>query len=249
MDLGIAGRVALVTGASSGLGLGIARALVAEGARVAISSRSWERISRAASELGASPFVFDSDDPARAGELVGQVEETLGPVEILVANTGGPPAGPDALGFDRDQWEAAYRTLVRTPLELVRAVMPGMRARRWGRVLASSSSVVREPVPNLVLSNAHRSALLAAFKTLSRQVAADGVTVNTLLPGRIDTARLREVYGSQEAIERFVRDEIPAGRLGSVDEYGAAAAFLCSERAAYITGVTLLVDGGLTRAV
>jgi 3-oxoacyl-[acyl-carrier protein] reductase len=249
MDLGIAGRVALVTGASSGLGLGIARALVAEGAKVAISSRSWDRISEAATLAGASPFVFDADDPSKAGALIAEVEAGVGPVEILVANSGGPPVGPDALGFDATQWEAAYRTLVRTPIELARHAVPGMRARGWGRILASSSSVVREPLPNLVLSNVHRSALLGAFKTLARQVAPDGVTVNTLLPGRIDTDRLRTVYGSQEAVDRMAREEIPAGRLGRVEEYAAAAAFLCSERASYITGVALLVDGGLTRGV
>jgi 3-oxoacyl-[acyl-carrier protein] reductase len=249
MDLGIAGRVALVTGASSGLGLGIARALVAEGARVAISSRTWDRISEAASLAGASPFVFDAGDPSKAAALISEVEAGVGPVEILVANTGGPPVGPDALGFDAAQWDAAYRTLVRTPIELARHAVPGMRARGWGRILASSSNVVREPLPNLVLSQAHRSALLAAFKTLARQVAHEGVTVNTLLPGRIDTDRLRTVYGSQEAVDRMAREEIPAGRLGRVEEYAAAAAFLCSERASYITGVALLVDGGLTRGV
>jgi 3-oxoacyl-[acyl-carrier protein] reductase len=248
MELGLDGRVALVTGASRGIGLGIAHELAADGARVAISSRSPERIGIAAAEIGARPFVHESADLDAAPQLLDRVEEELGPVEILVTNTGGPPAG-GPLGLPLDGWEAAYRDLVLGPMALIEHAAPGMRERGFGRILNVASSAVREPMPNLVLSNAHRSAMVSAFKTLARELIADGVTLNTLLPGRIATDRLAELFGSLDDAEDMARREVPAGRLGTVEEMAAAAAFLCSERAGYITGVTLLVDGGLTRSV
>jgi 3-oxoacyl-[acyl-carrier protein] reductase len=245
MDLGISGKVALVTGASKGLGLGVASALAREGARVAISSRSRERVEAAAATIGAVGFVHDAADVDGAAALVHQVEATVGPIDILIANSGGPPAGPDALGFTHEQWRHAYNLLLLGAIALIEAALPGMRARRWGRVLSLSSSVVREPSPNLVLSSAHRAGLLAALKPIARQVARDGVTVNTLLPGVIATDRAREL--GADSPERLA--EVPMGRLGTVEEFAAAAAFLCSERASYVTGTTLLVDGGATRAV
>jgi len=249
MDLGLTGKVALVTGASKGLGLGIARALAAEGARVAVSSRSRERIDAAAREIGARGYIHDSNDLEAAPKLVETVERDLGPLDILVANTGGPPANADPLGFTQEQWEDAYRSLVLAPMALVELALPGMRERRFGRVLAVSSSAVREPIPALMLSNAHRSGLLAAFKTLAREVAADGVTVNSVLPGRIATDRIVETSGSMEAAKRWAEEQVPARRLGTVEEFGAVAAFLCSAPAAYVTGAAVLVDGGLTKSV
>ncbi len=246
MDLGIAGRVAFVTGASKGLGFGIARALSDEGARVAISSRSRERVDAAAASIAARGFVHDSGAVDDTGELVDAVEAALGPVDILVTNTGGPPAGRDALNFTREQWEAAYRHLVTAPLALVERVVPGMRERGWGRIVNVSSTAAREPIPTLMLSNAHRAGTLAAFKTLARQLAADGITMNTLLTGRIATDRLIDLAGgSREAAEAAASDEVPARRLGTVEEYAAGAAFLCSEPASYITGAALPIDGGL----
>ena len=249
MDLGLKGRTALVTGASKGLGFGIARALAAEGASVAVSSRSREGIDAAARSLGARGYVHDSAEPESTSELVDAAQADLGPLDILVANTGGPPPGADPLGFSRQQWEAAYRSLVLTPMALVERVLPGMRERGFGRVVAVSSSAVREPIPVLMLSNAHRGGLLGAFKTLARAVAADGVTVNSVLPGRIATDRTVETAGSREEAERRARSEIPAARLGTVEELAAVAAFLCSEPAGYVTGTAVLVDGGLTRGV
>lgn len=251
MDLGIAGKVALVTGASKGLGFGIASALAAEGATVAVASRSRERIDAAAARIdGARGYVHDTSAPAPAArDLLDAVARDLGPVDILVVNGGGPPAGSDALGFTTEQWEAAYRSLVLGPMDLVQAAVRSMRERGWGRVLAVSSSAVREPIPNLVLSSSHRAGLLAAFTTIARQVAADGITVNTLLPGRIATDRIVENYGSVERAAALAADEIPAGRLGTLEEFAAAATFLCSTPASYITGTALLVDGGLTRSI
>lgn len=249
MDLGLSGRTALVTGASRGLGLGIASALAAEGARVAVSGRSRERIDAAAADIGARAYVHDSGDLDGAGRLIDAVEADLGPLDILVTNTGGPPAGPDALGFEREQWEGAYRTLVLAPMALIEAAVPRMRERSFGRILNVSSTSVREPIANLMLSNAHRASMLAGFKTLARQLASDGITLNTLLTGRIATDRIAEIYGSSEVAERAAADEVPAGRLGTVEEYGAVAAFLCSGQAAYVTGAALPVDGGMMQSV
>jgi 3-oxoacyl-[acyl-carrier protein] reductase len=246
MDLGLSGRVALVTGASKGLGRGIAAALAAEGARVAVTSRSRERIEAAAAETGARLAIpHDGSDLDGVPGLVEQVEAELGPIEILVTNTGGPPPGPDPLGFHRDQWEESYRTLVLFPVALVERVIPGMRERGWGRIVNVSSTSVREPIDGLMLSNAHRTATLGAFKTISRQVASDGVTLNTLLTGRIATDRILDMAGSREAAEEAAREQVPAGRLGTVEEYAAVAVFLCSEPASYVTGAALPVDGGL----
>jgi 3-oxoacyl-[acyl-carrier protein] reductase len=248
MDLGLDGRVALVTGASRGIGSGIARALAADGAQVAVSSSSRERIEAAAAEIGARGYVHDTTDLDAAPRLVERVEQELGPVEVLVANTGGPPGG-DPLEFTREQWQDAHRELMLGPMALIEAALPGMRERGFGRILNVSSSAAREPIPNLMLSSAHRSGMLATFKTLARRVAADGVTFNTILPGRIATDRIAKLYGSLKDAEAVARDEVPAGRLGTVEEIAAAAAFLCSERAGYVTGVALLVDGGLTRSI
>jgi 3-oxoacyl-[acyl-carrier protein] reductase len=237
--------VALVTGASKGLGFGIAQMLAEEGAKVAVSSSSEERIGQVAAKLGATPFVHDARDAAGADRLVEDVHHQVGPLEILVVNSGGPPASPDALSFSLEDWRRAYELLLLGAVALVEAALPGMRERGWGRVLSLSSSVVREPSPVLVLSSSHRAGLLAALKVIARQVAGDGVTVNTLLPGVIDTDRARELGADNPDNLQ----QIPAGRLGTVAEFASAAAFLCSERAGYITGTTLLVDGGASRSV
>jgi 3-oxoacyl-[acyl-carrier protein] reductase len=247
VDLGLDGRVALVTGASRGMGLGIARALAAEGARVAISSRSRERVEQTAAQIGAHAYVHDSDDLDGAVRLVDAVEREVGALDVLVTNTGGPPGG-DPLEFGREQWERAYRALVLAPMALIERAVPGMRERGFGRILNIASVGVLEPVPALILSNAHRSATLAVFKTLARRLAGEGVTLNSLLPGRVATERVAELHGSLEAAEAAAREEVPAGRLGSVEEVAAAGAFLCSAPASYITGVALRLDGGLTQS-
>lgn len=248
MDLGIAGRTAIVGGASAGIGRAIAEALVAEGVAVVLSSRDPERTAVAAGEVGAAAGIaWDTGDVAGADRLADAAEQAVGPIDIVVVNTGGPPAGADPLAFDDAQWEEAHRNLVRSPMALLRRVLPGMRERGWGRVVGVASTSVREPLPGLVLSNAERSAALAAFKTLSREVAGDGVTINTLLTGRIATRRMEAIHGSMDAARSSAAEAVPAGRLGHPDEMAAAAAFLCSDRAAYITGVALPVDGGLLR--
>src|SRR4051812_45519226 len=248
MDLGLDGKVALVTGASQGIGFGIAKELALEGARVAISSRTQERIEAVAEQIGARGYVHDTIDLDAAPALIEAVGRDLGPIDVLVTNTGGPPGG-DPLELTREQWEAAHRELVVAAIEMIELVVPGMRERAFGRVLGISSSAAREPIPSLLLSSAHRPGLLGAFRILAKKLAADGITFNTILPGRIATDRITHLHGSIEKAQEVAREQIPAGRLGNPEELAAAAAFLCSERASYVTGTTLLVDGGLTNSL
>lgn len=249
MDLGLNDRVALVLGASSGIGRAIAAALAREGARVALVSRSAERLEPAVDEIGdaARAFVADTADLDRMTELVGEVEADLGQVEILVLNTGGPPLG-QALDNSVEEWETAFRSLVLAPRLLIEAALPGMRKRGWGRIVNVGSSSTREPIPGLTLSNANRMAAVGLLDTLAREVAADGVTVNTIATGRFATPRLASNYGTIEKAEEVARDEVPAARLGQPEEYADLVAFVCSERSAYLTGTVIPLDGGLTRS-
>jgi 3-oxoacyl-[acyl-carrier protein] reductase len=250
VDLGIEGRTALVMAASKGIGRGIAAALAREGARVAISSRSEEALRDAAGQMDGEVGIFPADtgDLDRLRALPGEVAEALGPVEILVANTGGPPGG-GALDNSLDEWEEAFRSLVLAPRVLIEALLPGMRERRWGRIVNVSSSSIREPIAGLTLSNANRLAALGLLETLSDEVAGDGITVNTVATGMFATDRLADRHGSLEAAEGAARERIPAKRLGMPEEYGDLVAFLCSERAAYLTGAVIPLDGGLLRSV
>jgi 3-oxoacyl-[acyl-carrier protein] reductase len=249
MDLGIAGKVALVMAASKGIGKGIAESLAREGARVAISSRSAERLEEAAAEIGEGTvsLVADTGDLDGLAALPGRVADALGPIEILVLNTGGPPMG-GALEHDLAQWEEAYRSLVLAPKVLADAVVPDMRKRGWGRIVNVGSSSTREPIPYLNLSNSHRMAAVGFLKTLAGEVAGDGITVNTVATGRFATERLLDNAGSLQAAEDSAREQVPARRLGRPEEYGDLVAFLCSQRAAYITGTVIPIDGGLLRS-
>jgi 3-oxoacyl-[acyl-carrier protein] reductase len=250
LELGIEGRVALVLGASKGIGRGIAAALAREGARVAISSRSAEALERAAAELDGKlrPFPADTGDLDRMRGLTAEVASALGPIEILVLNTGGPPPG-GALDHTAQEWEAAFRSLVAAPVTLVEATIGPMRERGWGRIVNVASSAIREPIPGLVLSNANRMAATGFLKTLASEVASDGVTVNTVATGRFETERLADAEGSLEPARAAAREQIPAGRLGSPEEFGDLVAFLCSERAGYLTGTVIPLDGGMLRSL
>jgi 3-oxoacyl-[acyl-carrier protein] reductase len=249
VKLGLENRVALVMGASRGIGRAIAAALAREGAELAIASRSPEKLEQAAAMIGsrATPFAADTTDLDRLGALPAEIEAKLGPIEILVLNTGGPPFG-GALDHELDEWESAYRSLVLAPRVLAGAVVPGMRERGWGRIVNVGSSSTREPIGGLNLSNSHRMAALGFLKTLSREVAADGITVNTVATGRFATERLADASGSLDAAEEAAKREVPAGRLGQPEEYGDLVSFLCSDRAAYVTGAVIPIDGGLLRS-
>lgn len=255
MDLELGGKVALVMGASKGIGRGVAAALAREGARVAIASRSHESIEGAASELARASkadvrgFVADTTDLDSLHLLVRNVNESLGPVAILVTNTGGPPAG-DPLGFERSTWEETYHALVLAPIELIKSVVPGMRELGFGRIVNITSSATREPLPGLMLSNSHRLAAVGAFKTLANELASDGILLNSVGPGPIATDRMAQLRG--RPVEELIRDpypDVPLGRIGTVEEVADVVTFLCSARASYVSGVNLLVDGGLVRAV
>jgi len=255
VDLGIANRVGLVMGASQGIGRAAAASLAREGARVAVASRSPDRIEDAAAALSAEtgsevrPFTADTDAPDTLPALVASVREDMGPVEMLVVNTGGPPVG-DPLSFSREQWESAYRSLVLAPMALIEAVVPDMRARGWGRIVNVTSTSVREPIPGLMLSNAHRPAAVGAFKTLSRELGKDGILLNSVGPGSIATERIASMSGVPlSELRAQPQPDIPLGRLGEPHELGDVIAFLCSERASYVTGVSLMVDGGRSRSV
>jgi len=250
MDLRIEGKTALVMGASKGIGLAIAAALAGEGVRVAMASRSRERVEAAAKEIEGDTTAFeaDTDELDRLAALPDEVASRVGPVEILITNTGGPPLG-GALDHEREVWEEAYRSLVLAPLVLADAVLPGMRERKWGRIVNVGSSSVREPIPHLTLSNANRMAAIGLFKTLATEVASDGITVNTVATGRFATDRLAENWGSWEEMEAKAPEGIPAGRLGQPEEFGDLVAFICSERAAYLTGAVVTLDGGMLRSV
>lgn len=262
MDLGLAGRVALVMAASRGIGRGIATVLAREGARVAIASRSREAVDSAAAEIAVAAvdgdagrsaaevrgFVADTGDLEQLAELPGEVEAALGPVEILVLNTGGPPFG-GALDQDLDVWRDAYDSLVLAPRVLTGAVVPRMRERGWGRIVNVGSSSTREPIPSLNLSNANRMAAVGFLKTLATEAAGDGITVNTVATGLFATDRLADASGSLAGAEADARTDVPAGRLGRPEEYGDLVAFLCSERAAYLTGTVIPLDGGALRSI
>lgn len=250
MDLGIDGRVALVMGASKGIGRAIAAALAGEGARVAIASRSGERLRATAERIDGevTPFEADTADLERLAALPDEVEAQLGTIEILVTNTGGPPLG-GALDADLDAWRQAYEHLVLAPRVLIEAVLPGMSERRWGRIVNVGSSATAEPIPGLALSNAHRRATIGFLKTLAREVADEGITVNDVATGRFATDRLAANWGGREQMEKHAIEGIPAARLGDPAEYGDLVAFLSSERAAYITGISIPIDGGLLHSV
>ena len=258
MDLGIAGRRAVVGGASSGLGRASAEALAAEGCRLAIWSRGGDRLEGVAVDLrtrfGAEVTTIDADaaDPAAAGVVMDRALAALGGVDILVLNAGGPPTA-DPTATDAAGWAHAFQLLATTPIELATLALPGMRERGWGRIVAILSSGVRQPIADLVYSNAGRGALMAWCKTTARLVAADGVTVNGVLPGRLATPRIDSLDAGRATRTGQTVEEvraahiagIPAGRYGRPEELGAYVAYLASEPAGYQTGTFAAIDGGL----
>lgn len=263
MELGIAGKAALVCGSSSGLGRAIADTLAAEGCRVAINGRDEERLNHAlcllrerhpSGEIEA--FRADVSIPEEAEALVHEVNRRFGGVEIMVCNAGGPPAGPFG-ELEKEAWQRALELNLLSTIHLCRTAVPIMRERRWGRIVCLTSIAAKEPVAGLILSTTARAGVLGFAKALADEVAPYGITVNCLCPGYMETDRLIDVIEHRARVSRKSTEEVaadllarvPVGRIGRPEELAAAVAFLASKPAAYITGVALAVDGGYLRAV
>lgn len=261
MDFQIQQRVALVCGAGSGLGQAIAVSLAQEGARVAVTGRNPEKLAHTVeliTRLGgtAQAWQLDLAAPEQFDEILGGIRRHWGDIDILVNNSGGPPPAL-AQGTEGTLWQQQFSVMVASLIQLTDKLLPAMRRRGWGRIITTTSSGVIAPIPNLALSNALRMSLLGWSKTLASEVAADGVTVNVMVPGRIATDRVGQLdaikakreNSSAEAVAEKSRQSIPAGRYGEPQEYGATAAFLASQPASYITGAVIRVDGGLIGSI
>ena len=246
MDLGLNGARALVTAASKGLGMACAAALAQEGARVFIVSRDDARLTQVEKEIGAAGHLaLDLAEPENPSCAVRAAVAALGGLDILICNAGGPPVG-NFQSTQLESWDKGYQLTLMSAVRLAEAALPSLKQSGRGRIINVTSTSVRQPIPNLVLSNAFRSAVTAMAKTLSMEVAPDNITVNNLAPGTMMTDRARELYGDHIP---EVAKSIPMGRLGTPEEYGAVCAFLCSLQAGYVTGQTLGVDGGLLKGV
>jgi 3-oxoacyl-[acyl-carrier protein] reductase len=260
MDLGLQGKRALVLSSSRGLGRGVAESHAAEGAEVMLTARSADRLQATADAINAKgkgrAHAFAADLKGETEAIHQAAVDALGGVDILVANTGGPPART-ALNVEPDAWTPQFEAMVVPIFKLAGLVLPGMLERRWGRILTIASSGVVQPIPNLVISNALRASLVGWSKTLASEVAKDGVTVNLVLPGRIETDRVGELDAinakaqgrTPEDVAAPARATIPAGRYGRVEEFAEVVCFLASERASYVTGSMIRVDGGAVRSV
>jgi 3-oxoacyl-[acyl-carrier protein] reductase len=261
MEFGLKGKTALVLGGGGGLGRAISIALAGEGANVAVAdidSKAITETEAAIAGLNSKTIglVWDLADLSAIDTHISTIERQLSPVDVLVNITGGPPPTP-AVGQDPALWSKHFQSMVLSIIAITDRVLPGMRARKWGRIITSTSSGVVAPIPNLAISNALRLSLVGWSKTLAREVGKDGITANIILPGRIATDRIKFLDEAKAKREgRTVEDvaeestnSIPLGRYGKPEEYGAVVAFLASERAAYITGSVIRVDGGMIASV
>jgi 3-oxoacyl-[acyl-carrier protein] reductase len=242
------GRTAVVCGASSGMGLAIAEALVEEGANVAMFARRRDVLEREAERIGALAVRGDLTVPGDLEKLVDRTEKAFGGVDILVNNGGGPPRGP-AAGVDASAFESAVELLLLPVVRLTNLCLPHLESSGHGRVVNIESSSVREPIDGLALSNSVRPGVVGWAKTMARELGPKGITVNTIAPGRIDTDRLAQVYGTNPRAREQAEGEIPLGRFGRPEEIARVVCFLASDHASYVTGAVIPVDGGLTRSL
>lgn len=262
MNLGLEGKIALVTAASGGLGFATARALAQEGAQVAICSRDQTRAGEAAARISdetgtkVSGYEADVSQASSLESLFAAVTTDLGGLDILVCNAGGPPPG-DFAALDEAKWDLAYSLTLQSVVRSVRLALPHLRSRGGGSILALASSSVKQPIPNLLLSNVFRPAVHGLCKSLASELAGDGIRVNVLSPGRVETERIQQLDEARaqregrplEEIKASSLAAIPLGRLGRPEEFGRVAAFLCSDAASYVTGSSVLVDGGMVRSL
>jgi 3-oxoacyl-[acyl-carrier protein] reductase len=247
MDLALRGKTAIVSGATSGLGLATAESLAGEGANVTMFGRRREQLERESNRIGALGVRGDVTNARDLERVVDRTLEAFGGIDILVWNSGGPPPGA-ASSIPDDQLESAFELLLMPAIRLVRLCLPHLRGSDAGRIIMITSGAVKEPAPHLALSNAFRPGLTGWAKSLSRDVGGDGVTVNCVAPGRIDTARMAEIYG-EDGPPAAELAQIPLGRMGRPREVGDVVCFLASDRASFVSGVTLLVDGGASRSL
>lgn len=262
MNLGLEGKIALVAASSRGLGRAIAAELAAEGARLILCARNEEAVQHAAQEIAESTgaeVIAMQADLSRRDHIYRLAKDALarvGHIDVLVTNAGGPPSGSFE-SLDAGMWDTAYRLTLQSAVELTRCVLPEMKRRRWGRILNVTSITVKQPVENLMLSNSLRAAVTGFARTLANEVAPFGITVNNMLPGYTRTDRVVELAEATsrregvtpEAVMARIESQIPMGRLGEPKEFAALAAFLASERASYITGQSIAVDGGWIRSM
>ncbi|WP_235296514.1 SDR family oxidoreductase [Portibacter marinus] len=253
MDLGLEGKRAFIGASSKGLGKAVARELAKEGVEVIINGRTLEDLKETKHEIelaSGQKVHYIQADLSVAGErarLIDEIISQFGGVDILVTNTGGPPSGQFET-FGKRDWDQAYELLLASAVDLMQSLLPGMKRKGWGRIIAITSMAVKQPVNNLILSNSVRASVIGLVKTLSNEVGKDGITVNSVLPGYTATERLEKLRESNASFEK-VLDEVPLGRIGRPAEFAAAVVFLASERAGYITGVSLPIDGGAIKSL